>query len=385
MRKTTSILALAAIVWATAASAEEFKVGSVISLTGANARGGSGMHDGIRTAVEIFNARHPDRTIRLVTIDDESNPAKAISGVEQLAGEGVLAVTGGATSDLVAPALTAAEKAGLVYVTSGGTSEEFVAQPRKRFFRINNTAGYVKAMTGLFDDMHVRSLAILYSTKKSTSEMARSVEEIMTARGVKVTAYPFDAALNDFKPLIARLKSQDKPDVVNVLGYENDYVGILRAAKVLKPDVKAVVGVWQIANAKMATDFPALVENVYGTEILPWPVEFHGEEGKAFEEAFKRLAGHAPDYLNEYGYVQSMVLFEAILRAQAAGTLKTGGLADELRKTDVETLIGHLRFDERGDNPDFVQHIGQHQGGKIVIVWPAKVASGTMRFPGTPW
>ncbi|HTD05618.1 ABC transporter substrate-binding protein [Undibacterium sp.] len=378
-------IALTAGFGVTTAQAEEFAVGSVISLTGANARGGSGMHEGIMTAVEVFNRQQSKHKIKLVTIDDESAPAKAIAGVEQLASQNVVAITGGATSDLVGPASTAANKLGLVYITSGGTSEELISQGYKKFFRINNTSGYVHAMTGMFSDMGIKSLSIIYSTKKSTNELAVDVDKIMTAKGVKVTLHPFDPAITDFKPILNKVRLQDRPDAINMLGYENDYVGILRAAKVLKPNVKALVGVWQIANAKMAGDFPDLVPNVSGTEILPYPVAFSTAEGKLFETTFKALYHKSPDYLGEYGFVQSMALFEAIARAADKGSLKKGGLADEMRKTDRDTLIGRLQFNDKGDNPNFIQHIGQHQGGKIVIVWPKEFATGKMNFPGVPW
>lgn len=367
------------------AQAEEFSVGSVISLTGANARGGGGMHEGIVTAVEVFNKQQSKHKIKLVTVDDESAPAKAVAGVEQLASKQVVAITGGATSDLVAPASMTANKLGLVYVTSGGTSEEFVSQGYKKFFRINNTGGYVRAMTGMFSELGIKSLSIIYSTKKSTNELAADVNKIMTAKGVKVTLHPFDPAINDFKPILNKVRLQDRPDAINMLGYENDYVGILRAAKVIKPNVKALVGVWQIANAKMATDFPDLVQNVSGTEILPYPVEFSSTEGKQFEATFKALYHKSPDYLSEYGFVQSMALFEAIARAADKGSLTKDGVADEMRKTDRDTLIGRLQFAANGDNPNFIQHIGQHQGGKIVIVWPKSAATGKMNFPGVPW
>jgi branched-chain amino acid transport system substrate-binding protein len=82
-----------------------------------------------------------------------------------------------------------------------------------------------------------------------------------------VTAHAFDPAISDFKPIINKIKLQDKPEVIAMIGYENDYVGILRAARVLKPAVKAMVGVWSLATPKMAADFPDLVPNVYGTAV----------------------------------------------------------------------------------------------------------------------
>ncbi|MBP6345281.1 ABC transporter substrate-binding protein [Neisseriaceae bacterium CLB008] len=367
------------------AAPQEIRVGSVISLTGGNARGGTGMHEGMLTAVDIFNKQQSKYAIRLITVDDESAPAKAIAAVARLASQKVVAITGGATSDLVAPASSAANKVGLVYITSGGTSEEFVNQGYRKFFRINNTNGYVKAMTGMFIDLKVKRLAVVYSTQKSTFELARDVNKIMSERGVVVTMHPFDPAIRDFKPIINKVKLLDKPDVINMLGYENDYVGLLRAARVLKPNVTALVGVWQIANAKMAREFPDLVKNISGTEMLPYPVQFSDPEGQLFEASFKALYQKSPDYLNEYGYVQSTILFEAIARAADKGTLDRDGLADEMRRTDRDTLIGRLNFLDNGDNPNFMPNIGQHQNGRVELVWPPAAATGQLVVPGVPW
>lgn len=368
------------------ARAAEQLVGEVISLTGVNARGGTGMHEGIKVAEAMFNQRGGTTQIKILTIDDESSPAKGVAAVERLAANKVLAITGGATSDLVGPAATTADKLNLPYMTSGGTSSEFIVQGFKSFFRINNTIGYVRAMSGLLETMQVKTLSIVYSTKKSTSEMARMMQQMMSEKGVAVTMHPFEATMVDFKPIINKIKLQDRPDAINMIGYENDYVGILRAANVLKPEVNAMVGAWQIATTQMYNDFPNLVDKTYGTEMLPVPVTFNQPEGQAFEAAFRKLyPNHEPDYLSQYGFVQGMLLFEAIARAEAAGTLGSGGIAQELRSTEVDTIIGVVRFNAQGDNEEFIQNIGQHQKGEIAIVWPESSATGEMIFPGTPW
>ncbi|MOA40775.1 hypothetical protein D3C78_1626790 [compost metagenome] len=80
-----------------------------------------------------------------------------------------------------------------------------------------------------------------------------------------------------------------------------------------------------------------------------------------------------------------MLLFQAIARAADQGTLNTGGVVEELAKTDSDTLIGRVQFDEQGDNVNFVHRMGQHQDGKIAIVWPSEAANGKMQFPQVPW
>ncbi|MEW5890410.1 MAG: ABC transporter substrate-binding protein [Pseudomonadota bacterium] len=365
--------------------AEEFTVGVQIALTGAMARSGTGFSEGIQTAAEIFNRSNGKHKVKLVTIDDESNPAKAVSAVEKLASQGVVAIVGGFGSNIIGPASDAAAKQNLVYMTAGGVDNDLTRRGLKNFFRINNTPGYEKAVLTLFDEVGVKSVSIVYSTKEATTDLAKNVQKALEARGVKVGMHAFDPAITDFKPVVNKIKLQDKPDVILMSAYENDYVGIIRAAKVLKPEVKAMVGVWSLATAKMAKDFPDLMPNVIGTSLLPFPVEYKTPEGKEFADTYKKLFNKEVDYLAQFGYVKAMLLFEAIARAADNGSLKKGGLADELRKTDRQTLIGRVMFDANGDNPNFRHRMGQHQNGKVVIVSPKSEATGPIVYPGLPW
>src|SRR5437763_11690458 len=247
--KTVAILLIAACAaMAIPAFGEEFLVGVEVPLTGSLARVGAGMHEGSSVAADVFNRKNGKHKVKLITIDDESSPAKAVAAVEKLASQGVVAIDGGYGSNNIGPASDAANKAGLVYITSGGVDEALSQRGIKNFFRINNTAGYSKAMLGLLADMNVKSVSIVYLTKEATSDLAKDVDKTLTAKGVKTTMHPFDPAVTDFKPIINKIKLQDKPDVIAMVGYENDYVGIIRAAKILKPDVKAMVGVWSLAT-----------------------------------------------------------------------------------------------------------------------------------------
>ena len=381
---TLGFMALALSVQVTAAQAEEFLVGEQEPLTGALARVGTGMHEGIAVAVEVFNQTNGKHTIKVLTEDDESSPAKAIAAIEKLASQGVVAFTGGYGSNNIGPASDAANKLGLTYITSGGVDNGLVQRGYNTFYRINNTAGYQKAMVGVLDEMQVKSASIIYSTKEATAHLAEDVQKDLDGKGFKVSMHPFDPGIAHFKPIVHKVRLRDKSEVILMVGYENDYVGILRAAKVLKPDVKAMVGVWSLATPKMAADFPDLMPKVYGTALLPYPATFTTEEGKLFYETYKTLHKKDPDYLGQFGYVQSMILFEAIARAADNGTIKNGGIAQEMAKTDRNTLIGRVQF-TKGDNLNFVHRMGQHQGDRIEIVWPKDTATADMQFPGTPW
>jgi branched-chain amino acid transport system substrate-binding protein len=383
--KTALTMALMFCSIASLAHAKDILVGVEAPLTGALARVGIGTEEGIKVAAEIFNKHNPAYKIKLITIDNETSPAKAVAAVEKLASQGVVAITGGYGSNIIGPASGAADKAGLVYITSGGIGKELTQRGLKHFFRITNSEGYNRVVNSLFAHWNLKSVSIIYSTKEGTADLATAAHKDLVAKGIKVTLHPFDPGISDFKPIINKIKVQDRPDVIFMVGYENDYVGILRAAKVLKPNVKAMVGVWSLATPKMAKDFPDLMPNVYGTALIPDPPDFKTAEGKEFAKTYRKMFSKDLDYLGELGYVQATLLFEAIKRADENGTLVKGGLANELRKTDKETLLGHVKFDSKGDNVTFQQFMGQHQKGNIVLVWPKEYANGTMNYPAVPW
>ena len=77
--KHIGLAALAMSLHSSALLAEEFLVGEDEPLTGALARVGMGMHEGILVAVEVFNQTNGKHTVKVLTEDNESSPAKAIA------------------------------------------------------------------------------------------------------------------------------------------------------------------------------------------------------------------------------------------------------------------------------------------------------------------
>jgi branched-chain amino acid transport system substrate-binding protein len=389
MRKIGSTILQAAIglfALGAAAHAAEFVIGSHNSLTGTTARVGNEMNEGVLAAAQYFNNKYPEHKFKVISVDDESQPAKAIAAVEKLASEGVLAYSAGYGTNIVGPASDAAAKAGLVYVSSGGVGEALTKRGLTNFFRITNTPGYTKAFAGILSDLHIKSVSIVHSTKESSAGLAGELEKALPAKGIKVVLHAYEASTSDFKPLINKVKLQDKPELLVMIGLENDYIGILRAAKLLKPQVKGIMAAWGMATPRMATEFPDLVSGVFGTTFIASPPVYKLPEGIEFAKLYRQMYKKDPDYLAQFGFVQTQILFEAILRAHKAGTLKQkDGLSNEMRKTDRETLTGRIRFDQTGEYPGFSYRMGQHQDGKVVLVWPAENATAKMRFPAVPW
>jgi branched-chain amino acid transport system substrate-binding protein len=367
-------------------NAEEIKIGVQLPLTGAYARSGKALLEGITTATEVFNRHNPKHKVKLIVIDDETVVTKAISAVEKLASQGVMGIAGGFTTRLIAPAAGVANKEGLAYITVGATGREILDQGFKTFFRLNNNEGYTDPIFGLITDLGIKKVSMLTLNTQGNIEAGADVKRQLTGKGVKVVEHKFDPGIADFKPLLNKVKVQDQPEVLLLNCLESDNIGILRAAKVLKPNVKGVIGMYSIATAKIATEFPDLVQNVLGTALLPFPSEFRTAEGKEFEQTFRKLYSREPDYLNQLGYVKGQVMCEAMKRAAEKKNLTRAAVVSEMHRTNRDTLIGRVSFNDKGDNPNFRAWISQHQQGKkIPLVWPKEVANGRMNYPAVPW
>lgn len=384
--RTIAALFAALALQVSGANAKEFQLGVEMPLSGALARAGTSNLEGINVGVEVFNKKNPKHKLKLVVIDDESSPAKAVAAVEKLVAQKVVAISGGYGSNLTGPASTAANKAGMVYLTVGGTATSLSERGLKTFFRPNNTAGYANGMVGFVGDMGVKSVSLIYSTKEATHEIAQLVQKGLVGKRIKVNMHPFDPGVTDFKPIINKIKVQDRPEVIAMVGYENDHLGILRAAKVLKPNVKAIIGPFSTTTSKLAREFPDVVANVLGFVMLPHPVDTSNKEAKEYHETFRKLYKRdGDDSAAQWGFVQTIIIGEAIKRADEKGTLAKGGLAAEMRKTNRDSMLGRIRFDANGDNPSFMTWVGQHQAGKIPVVWPKDRATGTVHYPAVPW
>jgi branched-chain amino acid transport system substrate-binding protein len=98
-------------------------------------------------------------------------------------------------------------------------------------------------------------------------------------------------------------------------------------------------------------------------------------------------------YLPPYAYAQMQVLEAAV---KGAGSLDDAKLADHIRKSTFDTVVGPITFGNRGEWAEprvlFVQYRGVQGGdveqfkhaGKAVILHPVQLRSGQLQVPFEP-
>ncbi|MDR5708716.1 MAG: ABC transporter substrate-binding protein [Armatimonadota bacterium] len=118
-------------------------------------------------------------------------------------------------------------------------------------------------------------------------------------------------------------------------------------------------------------------------KALSKSVHFNRAYGRKYgEEARLRLGGHGPGPSYDAVYVVAAAI-------ERAGTLEADRVADEIRRTDMEGVIGRIRFNERhqvvyGGLPHETAISLAFQWrapGRRVVVWPEIAAEDEIRLP----
>ena len=103
---------------------------------------------------------------------------------------------------------------------------------------------------------------------------------------------------------------------------------------------------------------------MYVTAFAPSPASAADE---AWIKAYQAVEYRNPDTYSINGYVALQALAEGV---KQAGSLEAGKVAEALRRIDLQTFVGRVRYDERGDLREPQIYIFQVRGDEFVQVWP---------------
>jgi branched-chain amino acid transport system substrate-binding protein len=124
-----------------------------------------------------------------------------------------------------------------------------------------------------------------------------------------------------------------------------------------------VVGRGGVGTKAMAEKFGnELVEGVIGINF--YSTKINNTEHDEFVRKFLNRWNELPDIVAAWGYVEAHVLFDAIKRA---GTTDKAAIRNAIQKTDINTFLGRIKFDEHNQAycPVYVYRI--HNGEEELI------------------
>ncbi len=164
-----------------------FRLGVILPATGDSGYLAQALFNGVRLAVDSYNARVPRRPVRLVFRDTEGSAAGASVAMNLVVREGAEAVIGPLFSEEAISAASVAERAGVVLLAPLAT-EEGVSAGRRFVFQANPTFSMRGRAMAHFavEDLQLSRLGVLAETGSYGEVMARGFQDEAAALGAQV-------------------------------------------------------------------------------------------------------------------------------------------------------------------------------------------------------
>ncbi len=194
---------------------------------------------------------------------------------------------------------------------------------------------------------------------------------------------PFAPGLSDFTPLLGKVRDREV-EVLLSDAFFADHLLIVRQMAQTSRRTPGFLGAFGLEFSRVIGELGAAADGLLGTTT--WQpgvyVPAAPAESRAFVDAYRSRFGAEPAPLSMHGYAAARALFAA-MTAVTRGGQRPGGerLRDALARVDVETPLGRIKFDPRGDPVAYERVIVQIQSGRHVVVYPPSAATGRLLYP----
>ena len=392
---------------ATQSAADPIKIGFGMALTGPLAANGKMSLVAMKIWEEDVNAKGGlmGRPVKLIYYDDQSNPSM-VPGIytKLLTIDSVDVAVSGYASTQIAPAMPIMIEKNRLFISLFGTGINDEFRYDKYFSMLPTGPNPKPAFTkGFFE------VAMAQTPKPQTIAIAAADAEFgrNACDGGRANAkqanlkivydqnYP--PATTDFSPIVRAIQTHN-PDLVLICSYPLDTVGFVKAINEIgfKPKMwgGAMVG---LQASVFKTQLGPLLNGIVNYETwIPAPtMQFPGSM-ELLEKYQARAAAEGVDplgyYMPVWAYAYLQVLGDAI---EATKSLNDDTLAAYIRKTTFKTVVGDVKFGDKGEWAQERMLLVQFQNIKThsidefrnlsteVILYPPQYKSGDMIYPYT--
>jgi branched-chain amino acid transport system substrate-binding protein len=399
-----AIIGLAAT--ASVKAEEPIRIGFGMALTGPLAPNGKSALLAQKIWEEDVNAKGGllGRPVKLVYYDDQSTPSTVPSIYTKLLDvDKVDLVIGGYGTNMVAPALPVMmqKKKLFIGLLALAVNSQF---NYPLYFSMTPTGGPKpqESFSEVFFDVAMQqipkpqTLAIVGADAEFPRNASDGVRSVAARIGLKIVYDQFyPPATTDFAPIV-RAVAATNPDIVCVLSYPLDTVGMVRAINEVGYKPKMVgCGMVGLQATVFKKQLGPLLNGIVNYDFwLPAPTMRFPGVSELIARYQPRAASEGVDplgyYMAPWGYTQLQVLGEAI---EATKSLEDAKLADYIRSATFKTVVGDITFGSNGElSKPFVVAVQFHdiksddlQPFKdlsvVTIVGPKEYKTGDVIYP----
>jgi branched-chain amino acid transport system substrate-binding protein len=365
----------------TTVAAEPIRIGTSLPLTGARSVPGEFEKQGYEVWADLLNAKGGllGRPVELVIKDDASDQNIIVADYNALISQDkVDLLLGTFSSLLVLPSSAVAEKNNMLYITPAGLSPQIYDRGFTKVFcsqqALAPDAGkaWANYIANLPADQRPKTAAYPTLDDPFVAPVVQGIQTILEAAGIKTvytTTYP--EGTTDFDSIVNAMVAA-KPDLVAQGAVFDDGIAVVRGF--LKSGFKPT-WLYQATAPGQGKQYSDGV-GIENTEGIFYHVSYaepaqtpgNAEFVKRYHEMF------GPDPVAEDvadAFAAGEVLAAAV---EAVGSLDQDKLADYLHNNTVQTILGPLSWNAKGE-PTGEMMIGQWQSGVVQVVLPASAAT----------
>jgi branched-chain amino acid transport system substrate-binding protein len=383
------------------AQAGPIKIGMSMPQTGSLGAGGQAALVALRLWVDDVNQRGGllGRKVEFFVYDDQTNPAN-VPGIytKLLDVDKVDLLIAPYGTVPTAPIMPLVKQRGLLLMGNFSFQVNAKVQHEMWFNNSpwNDAASWSDGFMKNGQKLGAKSIAILAADQEFAQNLANGARELAKKAGVKsVYDQNYPPTTTDFSSLIRGIRAA-RPDMVFVMSYPNDSVAIVRSVNEIGIGSSVQMFGGGMVGLQFTPNMVSLGSLLNG--IVNYNSYVPGMKYPGIEDFLSRYSKKAVEakvdplgfYLPPFNYAIGQMLEQAV---NGTKSLEHKRLAEYLRKNEMKTVVGTIRFDKMGEwaNPRVVQ--AQFRGvvdkdmeqfrkpGKQVVIYPDEYKTGEVIAP----
>ncbi|MGB3644798.1 MAG: ABC transporter substrate-binding protein [Mesorhizobium sp.] len=353
----------------TAAHADDINIAVAGPMTGQLATIGDQFKQGAQAAADAINAAGgvDGKQIKLTLEDDQCDPKQAVSIANRIVANGIRFIDGHACSGSSIPASAVYAEAGAMMMSPASSNpvmtDDAAAKGWNTIMRLYTRDDAQGAFIGpwIARKYAGKNLVILHDKSAYGQGIADAVRATAGENGLKEILYEgINAGEKDYSALVTKLKEL-KADVVYFGGYHPEAGLIMRQAgeqnfkfQLIMPDSIASPEFWQVAG-------PAGEGTMF---VFPSDPQSKPEAKEAIDKI--KAGGFVPEGFTLFSYAVIQAFAQGIERAGSDDPAK---VAEALKNGEpVQTVVGPVTFDKKGDMTNASYDINQWHDGKYAPI-----------------
>jgi len=350
----------------TQAQAQEqiVKIGHAGPLTGNIAHLGKDNENGVRLALEEYQAKGlviggKKIKFELISEDDQADPKTGNIVAQRLVDAGVKGVIGHLNSGVSIPASRIYNQASLPMVSPSSTSPVLTQQGFTNVFRTMTNDMQQGAVLGKFAASKLgKKVAVIDDRTTYGQGLADEVEKGVKASGGSISTREYTSNQStDFMAILTKIKSLS-PDVVIYAGMDAQGGPMLKQMRQLGIAAKFMTGDGgcTLDFIKLAGD--SMSDKAYCSQA---GLALDQLQDKTFRDRYKKRFGVDVQVYAPYAYDAAAAIIEAM---KAANSVEPAKYLPALKKVSFKGAGGDVAFDDKGDVKAGAVTVYQYKSGK---------------------